>query len=178
MNVADWFILAAIVFSVIFAASQGFFYELISLAGTVIGYIVASWQYWRVAAWIRPHVTSPLIANVSGFLIIFVAVLIVAGLIAKLARWLMQKAGLTWLDRVLGAMFGVLRGSLVIAIVLMAVTAFTPTSKFLTQSQLAPYFLVVGRAAIWLAPAPLRAQFYQGLNLLHTAHPDVGTANR
>jgi membrane protein required for colicin V production len=83
----------------------------------------------------------------------------------------MQRAGLTWLDRVLGALFGVLRGSLVVAIILMAVTAFTPTSKYLTHSELAPYFLVVGRGAIWLAPAPLRAQFYQGLDLLRQTHP-------
>jgi uncharacterized membrane protein required for colicin V production len=70
----------------------------------------------------------------------------------------------------LGGVFGVLRGSLMVAIVLMVITAFTPTSRYLTQSQLAPYFLVVGRAAIWLAPADLRAHFYQGLDLLRNAH--------
>lgn len=171
MNVADWFMVAAIVFSVVIAASQGFFYEVISLAGTVVGYLIASWQYWRVAAWLQPHVTSPLIANIFAFLIIFVAVMVIAGVIAKLARWLMRKAGLTWFDRVLGGIFGVLRGSLMVAIVLMVITAFTPTSQYLTQSQLAPYFLVVGRAAIWLAPADLRAHFYQGLDLLRHARP-------
>jgi hypothetical protein len=58
-----------------------------------------------------------------------------------------------------------------VAIVLMVMTAFTPTSSYLTNSQLAPYFLVVGRAAIWVAPTQLRAQFYQGLNMLRDAHP-------
>jgi len=33
--------------------------------------------------------------------------------------------------------------------------------------KLAPYFLVVGRAAIWVAPSELRSRFYQGLDLLH-----------
>ena len=51
----------------------------------------------------------------------------------------------------------------------MGMTAFAPTSKLLADSQLAPYFLVVGRAAIWLAPSELRARFYQGLDLLHHA---------
>ncbi len=64
---------------------------------------------------------------------------------------------------------GLLKGGLMVAVILMGMTAFTPTSKLLENSQLAPYFLVVGRAAIWLAPSELRARFYQGLDLLHQA---------
>jgi uncharacterized membrane protein required for colicin V production len=63
---------------------------------------------------------------------------------------------------------GLLRGGLVVAIVLMSMAAFTPTSKWLENSSLAPYFLVVGRAAIWVAPAELRTRFYQGLDLLRS----------
>ncbi len=166
MNLADWCIVAVVLLSAVVATLKGFFFEVISLAGTVVGYLVASWQYPRTAAWIRPHVNSEWIANVFGFLIIFVAIVALAGLIAKLARWAMNKAGLTWFDRVLGGLFGLLKGSLVVAILLMVMTAFTPTSEYLSGSRLAPYFLVVGRAAIWLAPSPLRAQFYQGLNML------------
>jgi hypothetical protein len=50
--------------------------------------------------------------------------------------------------------------------VLISMNAFTPTSKWLRGSELAPYFLVVGRAAIWVAPSELRLQFYQGLDLV------------
>jgi membrane protein required for colicin V production len=170
MNVADWCIVAALVGSVIVATLQGFFYEVISLAGTVVGYLIASWEYPRLAAWIQPHVTSAWIANIFGFLVIFVAVVALAGLIAKVVRWLMREAGLTWFDRVLGGLFGVVRGTLIVAIVLMVMTAFTPTSKYLMGSQLAPYFLVAGRAVIWLAPSQLRAQFFQGLSLLQAYH--------
>jgi hypothetical protein len=49
----------------------------------------------------------------------------------------------------------------------MGMTAFTPTSKMLEKSELAPYFLVIGRAAIWVAPTALRARFYEGLDFLH-----------
>jgi hypothetical protein len=51
----------------------------------------------------------------------------------------------------------------------MGMTAFQPASQLLQNSQLAPYFLVVGRAAIWLAPSELRARFYEGLSLIHQA---------
>jgi hypothetical protein len=52
----------------------------------------------------------------------------------------------------------------------MVMTAFEPGSRLLSDSELAPYFLVFGRAAIWLAPSELRARFNEGLNLLHNAH--------
>lgn len=167
MNFADWIILGAILLSAVLAASQGFFYEVISLAGTVIGYLLASWQYHRVAAWFRPHVSSPWVADIMGFLVVFIAIVILAGVVAKLARWLMKEAGLSWFDRVLGAMFGVLRGALMVAVVLIVMTSFTPKSRLLAESEMAPYFLVVGRAVIWLAPSDLRGHFYQGLDILH-----------
>jgi membrane protein required for colicin V production len=82
----------------------------------------------------------------------------------------MKESGLSILDRIFGAVIGMLKGGLVVAVVLMSMTAFTPTSKWLENSQLAPYFLVLGRAAIWVAPAELRTRFYQGLDLLHQQH--------
>ena len=81
----------------------------------------------------------------------------------------MKEAGLSVVDRVLGAALGLLRGCLVVAIVLTSMAAFTPTSKWLQGSQWAPYFLVVGRAAVWVAPSELRMRFYQGMDLLHRA---------
>jgi membrane protein required for colicin V production len=170
MNAADWIIVGAVVLSTLLAASQGFFYEAISLAGTIVAYLVASWEYYRIAARLAPHVKSEWVGDIAGFLIIFIAVVILAGFIARLVRWAMKEVGLGWFDRLLGALFGLLRGCLLVSVVLMSVTAFEPTSRLLTESELAPYFLVVGRAAIWVAPSGLRGRFYQGLDLLRSAH--------
>jgi membrane protein required for colicin V production len=167
MNAADWLIVGALFLSVAIAISQGFFYEVISLAGTVVGYLLASWQYHRVANWLAPYVKNAWVGEFVGFLSIFMAVVILAGLIARTVRWAMKEAGLSWIDRILGAGFGVLRGGLMVAVVSLVMTSFTPSSRLLEGSQLAPYFLVVGRAAIWLAPSELRARFYQGLNVIH-----------
>jgi membrane protein required for colicin V production len=88
----------------------------------------------------------------------------------------MKTAGLSGFDRFLGGVLGLLKGGLMVAIILMGMTAFTPTSKLLEKSQLAPYFLVVGQAAIWVAPSELRARFYQGLDLLHHAPQKLNSA--
>jgi membrane protein required for colicin V production len=173
MTAADWVIIAAVVLSVVSAAIQGFFQEAFSMAGLVIGYIVAAWQYQRPAVWLMSFLKSEWLADVLGFLVIFFAVLILFGLAGRIARKLMKAAGLSGFDRFLGALLGVLKGGLLVSVVLMCMTAFTPTSQLLEKSELAPYFLVVGRAAIWVAPSALRARFYEGLDFLHRAPKEL-----
>ena len=179
MSVADWVILAVLVISVVHAATEGFFHEAFGIAGLVIGYLVAAWQYRRVAAWFAPYVNSPWLADIAGYLIIFMGVLILAGIAGRITRWAVKEAGLSFFDRVLGGALGLVKGCLIVAIVLMGMAAFTPTSKWLQGSEFAPYFLVVGRAAIWVAPSELRARFYQGLDLLHRGvQPTEANRNR
>lgn len=169
MNYADWAILAVLLVSVVSATAQGFFQEAFGLAGLVVGYLLAAWQYPRLAAWFEPHLKAPWLGEIAGFLIIFLAVVIVAGILGRIVRWAIQEAGLSMIDRTLGALLGLLKGVLFVSVILMGMTAFTPTSRALEGSQLAPYFLVLGRAAIWLAPSQLRARFYQGLDFLRHA---------
>src|SRR5579862_7723744 len=169
MTFADWMICAVVLMNVVAAAMQGFFSEALSMAGLVVGYIVAAWKYRSLAEWFESFLKNPWLAEILGFLIIFFAILLLFGVAARIARWIMKEAGLSGFDRFLGAVLGLLKGGLMVAVILMGMTAFEPTSKLLQNSQLAPYFLVVGRAAIWVAPSELRARFYQGLDLIHQA---------
>ena len=170
MSIADWLILGFLVFSVTAAALEGFFHEAFKLAGLVVGYLLAAWQYHRLADWFAPYLKSPWLGEIVGFLIIFFVVLIIAGIAGRIARSVMKKAGLSAIDRFLGAVLGLLKGALVVAVVLTAMAAFAPAAKWLDGSELAPYFLVGGRAAVWLAPSELRHRFYQGLDYMRQVH--------
>ena len=166
MTATDWGIVAVILLSVAQAASAGFFQEAFGIAGLVFGYLLAAWQYRQLAQHFAPHVSSPWFGEIAAFLVIFIAVMVLAGIIGRITRWIMKEAGLSFVDRLLGGALGLLRGCLMVAVVLMSMAAFTPTSKWLEGSTMAPYFLVVGRGAIWVAPSELRARFYQGLDLV------------
>jgi membrane protein required for colicin V production len=163
MNGLDWLILLILMCSALLAAAQGFFFEVISLAGAVIGYLTAAWGCRRLAPWFLDYVKSPPFADLAGFLTIFLSVVILAGVIARLARWVIREAGLRWIDRALGAAFGFLRGMLIVTAGLLAITAFAPDSTELSGSQLAPYFQVAGSGASWLAPSEIRQKFRQGI---------------
>jgi membrane protein required for colicin V production len=166
MSVADWGIIAVVLLSTIQAAYSGFFQEAFHLAGLVAGYLVAAWQYQRLAGWFEHYLKSVWLAESAGFLIIFFAVAVAAGIAGQTARWVMKKSGLSFVDRLLGGVLGLLRGCLIVAVIVVSMTAFTPSSRWLADSEWAPYFQAVGRAAIWAAPPELRARFYQGLDLL------------
>ena len=169
MNVADWIILLVLLLSVAQAASSGFFQEAFGIAGLVFGYLIAAWGYHSLADHFASYISSRWLGEIVAFLAIFLGVMVVAGVLGKIVRWIVKEAGLNVVDRFLGGALGLLRGCLLVAIVLVSMTAFTPTSRWLQGSGMAPYFLVVGRAAIWVAPSELRAKFYQGLDYLRKA---------
>jgi membrane protein required for colicin V production len=162
----DWLIVGVVAVSVLLAASQGFFFEMFSLAGVVVGYVVAAWEYPRVAAWFNPYVKSAWMADIAGFVAIFLGVVLLAGIAGRMARWSMKEIGLRWFDRVLGGAFGLLRGLLVVTVLVLAVASFAPESKLLAGSRFAPYLLVVARGATWVAPSQVRQQFRIGVQAL------------
>src|ERR1039458_10622868 len=81
VSILDWVIVLIIVLSVLQASAQGFFYEFFSLAGVIVGYLLAAWEYPRAAAWFAPHVNSQWAADIAGFFTIFVVVVVLAGVL-------------------------------------------------------------------------------------------------
>jgi membrane protein required for colicin V production len=168
LTIVDWGIVLVLVLSVLEAAAQGFLYELFALAGAVVGYVVAAWEYPRLAGWYMQYMNSQWAADIAGFLTIFVVIALLGGAIGRIARWAVSGVGLRWFDRVLGGAFGFIRGVAVCTVFIMALASFSPTSGYLQQSRVAPFLLVTGRALIWVAPADLRQKFRDGWNLLRT----------
>lgn len=168
MNGLDWLIVGILLISVVMAAAQGFFFELFSLAGAVIGYLLAAWEYKEVALWLLPYVKNEWVAQSAAFFLIFIGAVILAGIVGRIARWAVQGVGLRWFDRLLGAAFGLLRGSLVVMVLVMALAAFGQGSETLARSQLGSYFLVLGRGAVWASPYELRERFRQGMKIIQS----------
>jgi membrane protein required for colicin V production len=172
LSIFDWALVLIVLLSVLQAIAQGFFYEFFSLAGVIVGYLLAAWEYPRVAAWYAQHVNSRWAADIAGFFTIFLAVVLLAGVMGRIARWAVHGVGLRWFDRLLGAVFGFVRGAVISTVIVLALAAFAPQWGWLQQSRLAPFLLVSGRALIWAAPADLQQRFRQGWDLLRTV-PDM-----
>src|SRR5258706_4547495 len=90
MTAADWLILAVMLLSVVSAAIHGFFAEALSMAGLVIGYIVAALQYQRLAAWLMSFLKNESFSDIFWFLIIFFAILILFIIAGSVMRQLVN----------------------------------------------------------------------------------------
>lgn len=162
MTLFDWGIVGVILLSILLSAAQGFLYEIFSLAGVVLGYLSAVWGYHRLSGVYRPYVNATQYADIAAFLTIFFVVLIFAGMVGRLARWAMKEVGLRSVDRVLGGVFGLVRGVAIVTVGVLAIAAFAPDSQALARSSMGGYFLVAARTATWLAPYELRGRVRSG----------------
>src|SRR5437899_11590163 len=94
MNALDWIILVIMLFSALLAAAQGFFFEIICLAGAVAGFLLAAWGYGKLSPWFVQYVKLPAFADLAGFLTIFVSVVLFAGAIVRITRWMVLWLGI------------------------------------------------------------------------------------
>ena len=70
------------------------------------------------------------------------------------------------MDRLLGAVFGLVKGCIVVTLVLMAVVAFLPRQNWLVSSRLAPAFLNAAHGGSQVVPFVLGEEIRQGLQAL------------
>lgn len=168
----NWFDIALIILivgSAVAGLRTGFARVIIGLVATVAGFIAGFWCYRVVAgqlmAWIR---IDERWANIFGFLIVFVGVLIVGSLLATLLAKLFRWMGLSWFDHLLGGVAGFVRGVLVIAVLADIFVAFAPSPVpvFLQTSRVLPYASELGMALAQLAPRELKDSFNQQMDNL------------
>jgi membrane protein required for colicin V production len=101
-----------------------------------------------------------------GFSLIFLGTILIGTIITLLIGRFMKFAKLQWADRLLGAAFGFIRGWVISAMILLALTAFEVQTERVRNSQLAPYFLPGSRAIAVITPYELKAKFLVGYRAL------------
>jgi membrane protein required for colicin V production len=160
----NWVDFAFLLFLAIFAfqgLAQGFSRLAVGLVATVAGLLIASWCYDLPASLLLPYVSSKSVANVLGFVLIFILIQILGGLVALVLSRLFKWTGLGWLDRLLGFAFGALKAVVVGIVLVLILTAFPikPVPDSVAHSQVAPYLIDAAHALTYLAPLELRRSF-------------------
>jgi membrane protein required for colicin V production len=137
-----------IAISALFSLMRGFVREALSLAGWVAASWVALTFAKDFADLLLTGISAPSLRVVVSFTILFVVTLVVAALVNRLAGTLVSKTGLSGTDRMIGMIFGVTRGVLVVAVlVLLAGFTTMPQDPWWQQSALIDVF---HKLALWL----------------------------
>lgn len=162
MTMLDWVIVAVLLFSTLAALTRGIFRELFSLCGLILGVLLASWNYKSLAPLLIQWIHSSGVAEAIAFLVIAIGVMLVAGFAGYLLHKTAEVVGLGWADSLLGGLFGLLRGGLIVTAGMMAIAAFLPHSTWTRDSKLAPYFLDSAHGMSAVVPAEFRARILSG----------------
>jgi len=148
MTGADIVILVIIGISALLSLVRGFIKEALSLVTWVAAFWVSLAFTDRAADLLANWVSLPSARAALAFAGLFVTVLLLGGLVNYLIGQLVRKTGLSGTDRMLGMVFGVVRGAMVVAVlVLLAGLTAVPQDPWWQDSSLLPHF---ERIALWL----------------------------
>lgn len=144
MNWFDWLIIGIISVSTLISLKRGFLKEALSLVIWVVAFIIARTFSFTLSSLLVEYIDAYSIRMAASFAILFIMTLIVGALINYLVATLVKATGLTGTDRVLGMVFGMARGILLI-IVAVALARHTPISgdTWWQGSYLVPQFLLL-----------------------------------
>lgn len=154
MTFFDYFVLAVMAISLLVGVTRGVVSEILALVAWVAAFIAA--RIWAVPLGnlLLADLPDPLWRQLAGFVGVFAAVLIGFALLRWVTTLLLKAVGLRPLDRMVGALFGVVRGMLVLLIlVLLAGLTPLPQQQWWRQATFAPP-LETGVLAVkpWLPP--------------------------
>ena len=119
MAVLDWVVVAVLAASVLLGLWRGLVYEVLSVLNWIAAFLLAQWLAPRAAAMMPLSRAGESIQYAVGFVVVFIAALFAGGLLVWLTSKLVAAVGLRPIDRVLGGLFGVVRG--VVAVLALAV---------------------------------------------------------
>ena len=144
----DIVIAGIIVLSALFSLMRGFVREALSLAGWLASFWVALTFAGDLAEFFLSGISVPSLRVAVAFTILFVLTLVITALVNKLAGQLVKKTGLSGTDRMIGMIFGVLRGALIVSVlVLLAGFTAMPQDLWWQESILLDVF---HEFAIWM----------------------------
>jgi len=158
VSLLDLLVVIVIGASVVAGFVAGFARVSIGFVAAILGVVFGFWFYGVPAGWVHRYLHSVAVSNLIGFLLVFWAILAIGALFAKVTSKLFKWTGLSWLDRLLGGAFGLVRGTLIAVVMIAVLLAFTPKPmpNWMVKSQVLPYAMEASSAIASLAPNSIK----------------------
>ena len=160
MNWVDYAIIAIVIVSVVISVFRGFLREAISLAGWVLAFWLAITFADDVSALFANWISQPSMRHGVVFIAIVLGTLLITAVVMYLVRIVVDKTEITGTDRALGIVFGVARGVVIVAIlVLFAGLTALPKDPWWKESVFLPHFQVLAVEIQSLLPPEVATLF-------------------
>jgi membrane protein required for colicin V production len=134
----DYVIVGIVAVSAMIGLVRGVVREVLSLAVWALAVILALTFSDQLADALANRIDSTSVRYVAAFVMIFVATLIVGGIVQWLVMRLVETTGLTGTDRLIGLVFGGLRGAVVCIVAVIALRPFVADESWWQASRIIP----------------------------------------
>jgi len=151
MNGLDIAIIVAIAISAYLGLRIGIIKAVLSLAGLIVGVILAGRYYVPLSEQLS-FIPQASVAKIVAFAIILVGVMVIAAVLAALLKWIASVTMLGWVNRLGGAVFGLVLGAIFCGALLASWVKFFGIAAAISESNLAP--ILVDRLPMVLALLP------------------------
>ena len=166
MTWIDWAIVVVLLGATIGGLVQGFLRTACSLIGLLLGLSIASWNYHIVANALSPLIHSEATANIIGFIVIAVLVMLACNVLGNMLAKAMEWMGLGCLDMIFGGLLGFAQGFALITIMLLGILAFFPKTDWMAGAKLPPLFFGACHLSTHVTPSDLADKVTEGLRTL------------
>ncbi|MDD5028793.1 MAG: CvpA family protein [Rhodoferax sp.] len=122
MPTLDWIFATVLLLSMALGGWRGLVVEVLSLVNWAVAFVAAQWLALDVSRFLPISGASEVMRYALGFVLVFVVAAVMGGLLVVLIRKLTEAVGLRPIDRVLGLVFGLTRGVLLLLVVTLVVT--------------------------------------------------------
>lgn len=139
LNQVDIAILIITVLSSLFGLWRGLIKEVLSLLSWVAALLVARVYSEYLSELMSGMIESEGIRYVTAFALLFLAVMMVGTLINFLLSKVLGVSGLKFADRLLGGMFGIARGLIIVLLIMFISSVFVSETELWQESKLVPY---------------------------------------
>jgi len=157
----DIALLAVFGLSVLIGLWRGFVFEIVSLLGWLVAFVIANSAGPFLAEFV-PFGSDPQVRLWTAYIVVFLAILLTCTLLARMLRALISATPLSFVDHLLGGVFGVMRGAL-ICVVIGTLVTLSPFASSTTWK--------ASHGSLWLGMAleGLKPVLPQSLNVhIHT----------
>ena len=139
MTIFDYLVLFVLIASVVISTLRGLVKEILSLLGWIVAFVVANAYGAKLAPMLPELLPGETARLIMAFIVLFLGVRILMGLLSLAIGAVIAAAGLTLADRGLGGLFGLARGIVIVlaAVILCGMTDI-PRQAFWTDALLSP----------------------------------------
>ncbi|MBK1645378.1 colicin V production CvpA [Thiocapsa imhoffii] len=159
MNWLDFVIIGVVILSALVGLARGLIREVVSV-GVWIAAIVVAWLFHaQVAELLVPYLSQGSVRLAIAFIVLILATLVLGAILGAMLSVVIEKTGLSGLDRLLGLGFGAARGVIIVAMAVFLMN-YTPITQdaWWQESQLVSQFEHVAAWLIELVPPEIQAK--------------------